>query len=112
MISVLIFYMFIIFYFCGLYILVFACFFFFFQAEDGIRDLIVTGVQTCALPISGRRTRTAGWRRSPAPPRRAAPRARPPARPPRTPLPRPGSARRLAESVRAEIGRASCRERV
>src|SRR5256886_6378290 len=31
---------------CGL------CFFFFFQAEDGIRDLTVTGVQTCALPIS------------------------------------------------------------
>src|SRR3989440_1890280 len=28
--------------------------FFFFQAEDGIRDLIVTGVQTCALPISHR----------------------------------------------------------
>src|SRR5206468_9875123 len=28
------------------------CFCFFFQAEDGIRDLIVTGVQTCALPIS------------------------------------------------------------
>src|SRR5580700_9423408 len=26
--------------------------FFFFQAEDGIRDLYVTGVQTCALPIS------------------------------------------------------------
>src|SRR5206468_6159800 len=26
----------------------------FFQAEDGIRDLIVTGVQTCALPISFR----------------------------------------------------------
>src|SRR5216683_7123127 len=26
-------------------------FFFFFQAEDGIRDLIETGVQTCALPI-------------------------------------------------------------
>src|SRR2546430_11792127 len=25
---------------------------FFFQAEDGIRDLTVTGVQTCALPIS------------------------------------------------------------
>src|SRR2546430_17248463 len=25
--------------------------FFFFQAEDGIRDLTVTGVQTCALPI-------------------------------------------------------------
>src|SRR6266496_5082361 len=29
--------------------------FFFFQAEDGIRDLYVTGVQTCALPISIRR---------------------------------------------------------
>src|SRR2546427_962328 len=28
-----------------------ALFFFFFQAEDGIRDLTVTGVQTCALPI-------------------------------------------------------------
>src|SRR6266496_1670451 len=32
-------------------------FFFFFQAEDGIRDLYVTGVQTCALPIY---RRTAG----------------------------------------------------
>src|SRR2546428_10430636 len=31
--------------------------FFFFQAEDGIRDLIVTGVQTCALPISDRDVR-------------------------------------------------------
>src|SRR5256886_9233024 len=30
----------------------FCLFFFFFQAEDGIRDLTVTGVQTCALPIS------------------------------------------------------------
>src|SRR2546425_8104059 len=29
-------------------------FFFFFQAEDGIRDKLVTGVQTCALPISPR----------------------------------------------------------
>src|SRR2546422_2020385 len=28
------------------------CVFFFFQAEDGIRDVAVTGVQTCALPIS------------------------------------------------------------
>src|SRR5947209_6338143 len=28
------------------------CFLFFFQAEDGIRDIGVTGVQTCALPIS------------------------------------------------------------
>src|SRR2546430_6156825 len=31
--------------------------FFFFQAEDGIRDLTVTGVQTCALPI---------WRQGPS----------------------------------------------
>src|SRR5256885_3132789 len=30
-------------------------FFFFFQAEDGIRDYKVTGVQTCALPISSAR---------------------------------------------------------
>src|SRR3712207_767269 len=32
-------------------------FVFFFQAEDGIRDIGVTGVQTCALPISGGRNR-------------------------------------------------------
>src|SRR3712207_8437431 len=32
-------------------------FFFFFQAEDGIRDIGVTGVQTCALPISRSATR-------------------------------------------------------
>src|SRR5690348_18410312 len=32
-------------------------FFFFFQAEDGIRDGRVTGVQTCALPIFHLRTR-------------------------------------------------------
>src|SRR5687767_15444702 len=31
----------------------FVYFFFFFQAEDGIRDKLVTGVQTCALPIFG-----------------------------------------------------------
>src|SRR5690606_40981719 len=31
--------------------IVFYCYFFFFQAEDGIRDFHVTGVQTCALPI-------------------------------------------------------------
>src|SRR6476469_3955935 len=34
-------------------------FFFFFQAEDGIRDTSVTGVQTCALPIY---LRDLGWR--------------------------------------------------
>src|SRR5687768_18332335 len=33
---------------------------FFFQAEDGIRDVAVTGVQTCALPISGSRPAPGG----------------------------------------------------
>src|SRR2546422_6282681 len=44
--------------------------FFFFQAEDGIRDVAVTGVQTCALPISRGEPRTPR-----APEDRAAPRA-------------------------------------
>src|SRR2546425_4070546 len=35
--------------------------FFFFQAEDGIRDKLVTGVQTCALPISAGCVVTASW---------------------------------------------------
>src|SRR5207237_245004 len=35
-----------------LYLIFIVAFFFFFQAEDGIRDSSVTGVQTCALPIS------------------------------------------------------------
>src|SRR5438874_8492786 len=45
-----------------LYILLlnFFDFFFFFQAEDGIRDLYVTGVQTCALPIYSLRVRPIG----------------------------------------------------
>src|SRR2546422_7803176 len=33
--------------------MVYITMFFFFQAEDGIRDVAVTGVQTCALPIFG-----------------------------------------------------------
>src|SRR2546426_10234271 len=40
-------------------------FFFFFQAEDGIRDYKVTGVQTCALPICALATACralSGWR--------------------------------------------------
>src|SRR5688572_32459094 len=46
--------LFIIFFFFFLFVFfVFFFFFFFFQAEDGIRDLTVTGVQTCALPICG-----------------------------------------------------------
>src|SRR5206468_5110510 len=42
-----------IFYIFVFYFFFFYFCFFFFQAEDGIRDLIVTGVQTCALPILG-----------------------------------------------------------
>src|SRR5687768_14670525 len=41
-------------YFCFFFFFIFFFvffFFFFFQAEDGIRDVAVTGVQTCALPI-------------------------------------------------------------
>src|SRR6266536_4316956 len=41
------------FFFFDVYFIYF--FFFFFQAEDGIRDPLVTGVQTCALPISAAR---------------------------------------------------------
>src|SRR5207248_8557297 len=70
----------------------FAAVVFFFQAEDGIRDRTVTGVQTCALPIC-RRPHT----------RREA-RSRP------APAPRPQRAR--SRRTPAEIGRASCRERV
>src|SRR5436190_24325419 len=67
---------------------------FFFQAEDGIRDHCVTGVQTCALPISSRR---------PAP-RREAPASscgcrREPARPPRSEERRVGKERRSRRST-------------
>src|SRR5256885_9649551 len=37
-------------------------YFFFFQAEDGIRDYKVTGVQTCALPISAASAARSSWR--------------------------------------------------
>src|SRR5215216_7586986 len=53
-------------------------FFFFFQAEDGIRDDLVTGVQTCALPIYARGDsgRGAGPLRRPVRNRRRSARAR------------------------------------
>src|SRR5690349_23719819 len=44
-------------------VIVFSVVFFFFQAEDGIRDLYVTGVQTCALPISMRQMVTSARRK-------------------------------------------------
>src|SRR5438876_8556620 len=53
------------------YIIIFIFYiFFFFQAEDGIRDGRVTGVQTCALPIWSRSARDAAgqYRRAPLPP--------------------------------------------
>src|SRR5258707_4549955 len=43
-------------------LLVLICFLFFFQAEDGIRDIGVTGVMTCALLFSSRRRHTRYWR--------------------------------------------------
>src|SRR5207245_10681019 len=74
---------------------------FFFQAEDGIRDATVTGVQTCALPISRRsRPPGAGPRASPSLVRSAS-------------GGRAGQQDDLAVAREVEqIGRASCRERV
>src|SRR5205823_7281679 len=46
--------------------------FFFFQAEDGIRDKLVTGVQTCALPISICSKQPAAWARVRGPSRESA----------------------------------------
>src|SRR2546430_16777818 len=69
-------------------------YFFFFQAEDGIRDLTVTGVQTCALPIFPPTPVRPARRRGAAVPALARPR-------------RVHGPRRLG----AQIGRASCRER-
>src|SRR3989441_10678797 len=43
-------------------------YFFFFQAEDGIRDKLVTGVQTCALPIYTTQSQEANERRLPVAP--------------------------------------------
>src|SRR2546430_8900763 len=86
---------------------------FFFQAEDGIRDLTVTGVQTCALPIStgpvtSQRSRIALFAVavSVAAAHASAAMAGSAARRPRAAAEAPDSADRSAE-----IGRASCRER-
>src|SRR5436305_5884978 len=80
---------------------VFGVIFFFFQAEDGIRDADVTGVQTCALPISPPRARQGA--------RQGATQGQPP----RVRKARSGGRRTSPHPQRAtEIGRASCRERV
>src|SRR2546421_2873959 len=89
---------------------------FFFQAEDGIRDLIVTGVQTCALPISnnpdspacGLSAHTASRGCAIPHQSRSAVSVMRPMRTTRSVVTRPGTSR----SGTCEIGRASCRERV
>src|SRR5438552_11266166 len=77
-------------------------FFFFFQAEDGIRDDLVTGVQTCALPIfvdCQVRSAATQWRsRTGQEERNGFGLA-------------PAEITRISVEV-PEIGRASCRERV
>src|SRR5690606_39829098 len=90
--------------------------YFFFQAEDGIRDFHVTGVQTCALPISGHRERamrtTATGERSASMARTTVQAAVEASRPKDAAL--SGLIRRATRSPGAsrKIGRASCRERV
>src|SRR5687768_17938477 len=80
------------------FVFFFFFFFFFFQAEDGIRDVAVTGVQTCALPIWVRRGfRTDAW----LPPAGAAP-ARPP--------PWSRRRRRASRSEERRVGK-ECRSR-
>src|SRR5947207_13704674 len=83
--------------------------FFFFQAEDGIRDHCVTGVQTCALPIY-QRLRRASAAAVQAAPRPSGGAARPAKR--SKTLDGNEHSRTIAYRRLAEIGRASCRERV
>src|SRR5258708_15309113 len=88
--------------------------FFFFQAEDGIRDDLVTGVQTCALPILAPRVGATARVEPPAadPTVSAEPVPAPP--PPPNVLERhgPAEADDVPSRREREIGRASCRERV
>src|SRR5207237_10771043 len=84
--------------------------YFFFQAEDGIRDSSVTGVQTCALPICPARSRSASAVRRdrvPCPCRSASDSAPTCSRQQE----RAGSRSSSPSSDSREIGRASCRER-
>src|SRR5438046_9831809 len=81
-------------------------FFFFFQAEDGIRDWSVTGVQTCALPIcSVGSARESSAQRLPCPIRSVRGSA------PRCPTsPRCGSTRTRSRSEERRVGK-ECRDR-
>src|SRR5437764_9501373 len=81
--------------------------FFFFQAEDGIRDTSVTGVQTCALPILAKLTsRKVGT----APPAEAATFSRSASLRSRNDRPGKASAAAFTPPPKREIGRASCRK--
>src|SRR2546430_2884321 len=85
---------------------------FFFQAEDGIRDLTVTGVQTCALPIfTGTHQGVTGCLACHGP--STGPFAGPPPSNTMTIVGWPGSSHfPIGTADCNEIGRASCRERV
>src|SRR2546430_4021566 len=88
--------------------------YFFFQAEDGIRDLTVTGVQTCALPISIAQTEPAlfiqdKWQIRPNLTLSYGLRWDAQIEP--DPITAPGQVF-FAPFIGKEIGRASCRERV
>src|SRR5205809_2559817 len=89
-------------------------FYFFFQAEDGIRDVAVTGVQTCALPILCSHLWPPEWRRSSlssAPRRRPHPGRKVPWGIDERSVPWLGQYR-PHQRLPYQIGRASCRERV
>src|SRR3546814_965342 len=79
----------------------YACFFFFSSRRRHTRCALVTGVQTCALPICRRQGRRV--RRGAAGLRRAEP---------RDPVAAAADGRRRGRGGGREIGRASCRERV
>src|SRR5207248_8930054 len=93
-----------------------------FQAEDGIRDRTVTGVQTCALPIWNNSASHLPWRSVSHTRARTGDGAlsstvagtgRVGRRMTRTgPLPRVASKAQKTRRERSKIGRASCRERV
>src|SRR5690606_39685793 len=83
---------------------------FFFQAEDGIRDFHVTGVQTCALPISAVVHVGQGSTVGPPGTHPAAAFALSGTTRRRSPGPRDATA--TAAPGDSKIGRASCRERV
>src|SRR5258708_34708431 len=81
--------------------------YFLVQAEGGIRDDLVTGVQTCALPICLALAR-APWARARARPRGPGFVTESQARRPK----KTSKRKRAGRPYMAEIGRASCRERV